>query len=60
MVEGTASKVKGKKLIVCNLNRAVKWWDKDVKEAIRVRERVPREIHIEQHHSRTADLSLRG
>ena len=35
MVKTTASKVIGKKLIVCN--KAVKWWDDEVKEAIRVR-----------------------
>ena len=39
MVKTTASKVIGKKLIVCN--KAVKWWDDEVKEAIRVR----REAH---------------
>ena len=32
LVKTTASKVIGKKLIVCN--RAVKWWDEEVKEAI--------------------------
>ena len=35
LVKNTASKVVGKKLIVCN--RAVKWWDEEVKEAVRVR-----------------------
>ena len=35
LVKTPASKVIGKKLIVCN--RAVKWWDEEVKEAIRVR-----------------------
>ena len=39
MVKTTASKVLGNKLIVCN--KAVKWWDEEVKEAIRVR----REAH---------------
>ena len=39
LVKTTASKVIGKKLIVCN--KAVKWWDDEVKEAIRVR----REAH---------------
>ena len=39
LVKTTASKVIGKKLIVCN--RAAKWWDEEVKEAIRVR----REAH---------------
>ena len=39
MVKTTASKVIGKKLIACN--RAVKWWDEELKEAIRVR----REAH---------------
>ena len=34
LVKSTASKVVGKKLIVCN--RAVKWWDEEVKEAVRV------------------------
>ena len=40
MVKNTACKVVGKKLIVCN--RAVKWWDEEVKEAVRVR----REAHV--------------
>ena len=44
LVKNTASKVVGKKLIVCN--RAVKWWDEEVKEAVRVR-RGPPEMHIE-------------
>ena len=35
MVKTTSSKVIGNKLIVCN--RAVKWWDEEVKEAITVR-----------------------
>ena len=35
MVNNTASRVTGKKLIICN--KAVKWWDDEVKEAIRVR-----------------------
>ena len=39
MVKDTTCKLIGKKLILCN--RAVKWWDEEVKEAIRVR----REIH---------------
>ena len=39
LIKTTASKVLGKKLIVCN--KAVKWWDDEVKEAIRVR----REAH---------------
>ena len=39
LVKTTASKVIGKKLIVCN--KVVKWWDDEVKEAIRVR----REAH---------------
>ena len=38
LVKTTASKVIGKKLIICN--RAVKWWDEEVKEAIRVRRKV--------------------
>ena len=41
MVKTTAS---GKKLIGCN--RAVKWWDEEVREAIRVR-RGTRKIYIE-------------
>ena len=43
LVKTTASKVIGKKLIICN--RAVKWWDEEVKEAIKVR----REIHARYH-----------
>ena len=39
LVKDTACKVIGKKLILCN--KAVKWWDEEVKEAIRVR----RETH---------------
>ena len=39
LIKNTASKVVGKKLIVCN--RAVKWWDEEVKDAVRVR----REAH---------------
>ena len=39
LVKTTACKVIEKELIVCN--RAVKWWDEEVKEAIRVR----REAH---------------
>ena len=39
LVKNTASKVVGKKLVVCN--RAVKWWDEEVKEAVRRR----REAH---------------
>ena len=39
MVKDTACKVIGKKLIL--RNKAVKWWDEEVKEAIRVR----RETH---------------
>ena len=39
LVKTTASRVIGKKLIVCN--RAVKWWDEEVREAIRGR----REAH---------------
>ena len=39
LVKTAASKVVGKKLIV--FNRAVKWWDEELKEAIRVR----REAH---------------
>ena len=35
MVKTTASEVIGKKLIVCS--RAVKWWDEEVHEAIRVK-----------------------
>ena len=35
MVNNTASKVVGKKLMICN--REVKWWDEEVTEAIRVR-----------------------
>ena len=35
LIKNTASKVIGKKLIICN--RAVKWWEEEVKEAIRVR-----------------------
>ena len=35
LVKNTASKVLGKKLIICN--RVVKSWDEEVKEAIRVR-----------------------
>ena len=35
LVKNTASKVVGKKLIVWN--RAVKWWDEEVEEAVRVR-----------------------
>ena len=31
----TSGKVIGKKLIICN--KAVKWWDEEVQEAIRVR-----------------------
>jgi len=42
LVKTTASKVIGKKLIVCN--KAVKWWDDEVKEAIRVRERPTQDV----------------
>ena len=35
MVKNTASEVIGKMLIICN--RAVKWWDEEVKKATRVR-----------------------
>ena len=34
-MKNTASKVIGNKLII--FNRAAKWWDKEVKEAIRLR-----------------------
>ena len=47
LVKTTASKVIGKKLIICN--RAVKWWDEEVKEAIKVR----REIHARYSSSKT-------
>ncbi|MEP5536837.1 hypothetical protein, partial [Ekhidna sp.] len=40
LVQTTASKVIGKKLVVCN--RSVKWWDEQVKEAIRAR----RKAHV--------------
>ena len=46
MVKTTASEVIQKKLIVCN--RAVKWWDEEVKEATRVtREAHARYTYIE-------------
>ena len=48
LVKTTASKLIGKKLIVCN--RAVKWWDDEVKEAIRVR----REAHARYSGNRNA------
>ena len=48
LVKTTASKVIGKKLIVCN--RSVKWWDDEVKEAIRVR----REAHARYISSKNA------
>ena len=35
LVNTTASRVLGRKLIVCK--RAVKWWDEEIKQAIRVR-----------------------
>ena len=44
MVKDTACKVIGKKLILCN--KAVKWWDEEVKETIRVR-REPHGMLIE-------------
>ena len=47
LIKTTASKVLGKKLIVCN--KAVKWWDDEVKEAIRVR----REAHARYTSSKT-------
>ena len=47
MVKTTASKVIGMKLRVCN--RAVKWWDEEVEEAIRVR----REAHARYISSKT-------
>ncbi|CAM9963467.1 unnamed protein product, partial [Sphacelaria rigidula] len=47
MVKNTASEVIGRKLIVCN--RAVKRWDDEVKEAIRVR----REAHARWISSKT-------
>ena len=34
LVKTTASNVLGKALVVCN--RAIKWWDEEVKEATRV------------------------
>ena len=47
LFKDTASKVNGNKLIVCN--RAVKWWDGEVEEAIRVR----REAHARCSSSKT-------
>ena len=47
MGKNTASKVVGNKLIV--RNRAVKWWDEEVKEAVSVR----REAHARYISSKT-------
>lgn len=44
LVKKTATKVMGKKLIICS--RAVKWWDDEVMEAMRVRRGV-RKVYIE-------------
>ena len=46
LVKTTATKAIGEKMIVCN--RAVKWWDGEVKEAIHEsKEKGTREIYIE-------------
>ena len=47
LVKNTASKVMGKKLIICN--RAVNRWDEELKEALRVR----REVHARYISSKT-------
>ena len=53
LVKTTASKVIGKKLIVCN--RAVQWWDEEAKEAVRVR----KEAHV-RYTSRKSTAGWKG
>ena len=43
LVKNTANEVIGKKLIICN--RAVKWWDEEVKEAMTVRREAYARVH---------------
>ena len=54
LVNTTASKVIGKKLIVCN--RAVKWWDEEVKEANNSTEKGTRKVYIEQNYDRMGGI----
>lgn len=50
LVKNTATKVTRKKLIVGN--RGVKWWDAEVKEAIRVWREGARKIYVNWNHNR--------
>ena len=60
LVKTTASKVIGKKLIVCN--RAVKWWDEEVKEVTRPRRERTQDMHrvrLRQHGRSMLQLEIK-